>query len=32
MKAIAKAAMERLQMTRVQLVAEMLKSSDKAAA
>ena len=29
MKAIAKAAMERLQMTRVQLVAEMLKSPDQ---
>lgn len=28
-KAIAKAAMERLQMTRVQLVAEMKKSTDK---
>jgi len=28
MKAIAKAAMERLQMTRVQLVAEMLKAPD----
>jgi CRP-like cAMP-binding protein len=29
MKAIAKAAMERLQMTRVQLVTEMLKASEK---
>lgn len=31
MRAITKTAMERLQMTRVQLVAEMLKASDKAA-
>ena len=31
MRAIAKAAMERLQMTRVQLVAEMLKSRDQSA-
>lgn len=31
MKAIAQAAMERLQMTRVQLVAEMMKSVDKSA-
>ena len=30
MKAITKTAMERLQMTRVQLVTEMLKASDKA--
>jgi CRP-like cAMP-binding protein len=30
MKAISQAAMERLQMTRVQLVAEMLKNSEKA--
>jgi len=31
MKAITKTAMERLQMTRVQLVAEMMKASDKTA-